>query len=69
MRKLFKERKLFKGGNYMRKYGTWNFDKQCSDAFLCLSYFAPTAYMYDLIWALIPPVFLKRGQKNNPMSH
>ena len=22
MRKLFKERKLFKGGNYMRKYGT-----------------------------------------------
>ena len=24
MRKLFKERKLFKGGNYMRKYGTWN---------------------------------------------
>ena len=24
MRKLFKERKLFKGGNYMRKYGTWS---------------------------------------------
>ena len=24
MRKLFKERKLFKGGNYMRKYGIWN---------------------------------------------
>ena len=24
MRKLFKERKLFKGGNYMRKYGTLN---------------------------------------------
>ena len=24
MRKLFKERKLFKGGNYMRKYGTSN---------------------------------------------
>ena len=23
MRKLFKERKLFKGGNYMRKYGTY----------------------------------------------
>ena len=22
MRKLFKERKLFKGGNYMRKYGS-----------------------------------------------
>jgi hypothetical protein len=22
MRKLFKERKLFKGGKYMRKYGT-----------------------------------------------
>ena len=22
MRKLFNERKLFKGGNYMRKYGT-----------------------------------------------
>ena len=22
MRKLFKERKVFKGGNYMRKYGT-----------------------------------------------
>ena len=22
MRKLFKERELFKGGNYMRKYGT-----------------------------------------------
>jgi hypothetical protein len=21
MRKLFKERKIFKGGNYMRKYG------------------------------------------------
>ena len=25
MRKLFKERKLFKGGNYMRKYGSLNF--------------------------------------------
>ena len=25
MRKLFKERKLFKGGNYMRKYGYLNF--------------------------------------------
>ena len=25
MRKLFKERKLFKGGNYMRKYGRWEF--------------------------------------------
>ena len=25
MRKLFKERKLFKGGNYMRKYGTYNY--------------------------------------------
>ena len=25
MRKLFKERKLFKGGNYMRKYGILNF--------------------------------------------
>ena len=24
MRKLFKERKLFKGGNYMRKYGNLN---------------------------------------------
>ena len=24
MRKLFKERKLFKGGNYMRKYGIWD---------------------------------------------
>jgi hypothetical protein len=24
MRKLFKERKLFKGGNYMRKYGKRN---------------------------------------------
>jgi hypothetical protein len=23
MRKLFKERKLFKGGNYVRKYGTY----------------------------------------------
>ena len=23
MRKLFQERKLFKGGNYMRKYGTY----------------------------------------------
>ena len=27
MRKLFKERKLFMGGNYMRKYGTFNVDK------------------------------------------
>ena len=31
MRKLFKERKLFKGGNYMRKYGSClgngNYDK------------------------------------------
>jgi hypothetical protein len=25
MRKLFKERKLFKGGNYMRKYGLLHF--------------------------------------------
>ena len=29
MRKLFKERKLFKGGNYMRKYGTWFTDCKC----------------------------------------
>ena len=27
MRKLFKERKLFKGGNYMRKYGILNDNK------------------------------------------
>ena len=27
MRKLFKERKLFKGGNYMRKYGTYFLSK------------------------------------------
>ena len=45
MSKLFKERKLFKGGNYMRKYGkysitqgtyndpTWTF-KSDSDSFL-----------------------------------
>ena len=26
MRKLFKERKLFKGGNYMRKYGILKLD-------------------------------------------
>ena len=25
MRKLFRERKLFKGGNYMRKYGNYDF--------------------------------------------
>ena len=25
MRKLFKERKLFKGENYMRKYGIYSF--------------------------------------------
>ena len=24
MRKLFKERKIFKGGNYMKKYGILN---------------------------------------------
>ena len=29
MKKLFKERKLFKGGNYMRKYGIWN-SKACT---------------------------------------
>ena len=31
MRKLFKERKLFKGGNYMRKYGIFIsfFQKKC----------------------------------------
>ena len=28
MRKLFKERKLFKGGNYMRKYGSLNWISQ-----------------------------------------
>ena len=27
MRKLFKERKLFKGGNYMRKYGIQSMKK------------------------------------------
>ena len=29
MRKLFKERKLFKGRNYMRKYGSWNMYIKC----------------------------------------
>ena len=29
MRKLFKERKLFKGGNYMRKYGILFGDFNC----------------------------------------
>ena len=28
MRKLFKERKLIKGGNYMRKYGNLNLLKR-----------------------------------------
>ena len=30
MRKLFKERKLFKGGNYMRKYG-WYIDPRITN--------------------------------------
>ena len=29
MRKLFKERKLFKGGNYMRKYGRYVEERRC----------------------------------------
>ena len=28
MRQLFKERKLFKGGNYMRKYGMYKAMRQ-----------------------------------------
>ena len=28
MRKLFKERNLFKGGNYMRKYGMYKSEKK-----------------------------------------
>ena len=32
MRKLFKERKLFKGGNYMRKYGNSKVKKKFSKA-------------------------------------
>jgi hypothetical protein len=31
MRKLFKERKLFKGGNYMKKYGRLIIKRQCND--------------------------------------
>ena len=34
MRKLFKERKLFKGGNYMRKYGTWNMRRLVDESFV-----------------------------------
>ena len=41
MRKLFKERKLFKGGNYMRKYGNHNFgqyvDEQVAHEFEILN--------------------------------
>ena len=39
MRKLFKERKLFKGGNHMRKYGTLNIYK-------CFSELQCTAIQY-----------------------
>jgi hypothetical protein len=35
MRKLFKERKLFKGGNYMRKYGIRNGTSSSQNAPLC----------------------------------
>ena len=36
MRKLFKERKLFKGGNYMRKYGIYKIhEEQGKKAFKC----------------------------------
>ena len=34
MRKLFNERKLFKGGNYMRKYGIQKWLKQRYAAFM-----------------------------------
>jgi hypothetical protein len=34
MRKLFKERKLFKGGNYMRKYG--NYFKKHKDVYIVM---------------------------------
>ena len=39
MRKLFKERKLFKGGNYMRKYGNWKIMR--ISYLLPLTWFAP----------------------------
>ena len=49
MRKLFKERKLFKGGNYMRKYG------------MCLSCFITPAQHKEFfdVFRLI----LKMGRK------
>ena len=31
MRKLFKERKQFKGGNYMRKYGILFWNMECGN--------------------------------------
>ena len=37
MRKLFKERKLFKGGNYMRKYGNTNLIILWQKQFLIIS--------------------------------
>ena len=41
MRKLFKERKLFKGGNYMRKYGI-----------LLCSFFRERHMIVDVSWSL-----------------
>ena len=40
MRKLFKERKLFKGGNYMRKYGIY----RCRNDYIILIY-SHTVYL------------------------
>jgi len=38
MRQLFKERKLFKGGNYMRKYGNFIFNICWVDTYIDLRY-------------------------------
>ena len=38
MRKLFKERKLFKGGNYMRKYGIKYFKSFLNSVNKCFTF-------------------------------
>jgi hypothetical protein len=47
MRKLFKERKLFKGGNYIRKYGMYDAMAARLKGFHSHRYLNPRTHLTD----------------------
>ena len=75
MRKLFKERKLFKGGNYMRKYGMYFFQETDGNPLGLWQGHWGTTYIwysecfYHLLWTCVLKVKRRNSIFRNVFKH